>query len=57
MTKMQSSVEKLLRFKLKFDLLRLAEIQERRAEANKLRQRLDEIESRYRTLTKLNTSK
>ena len=51
MTKMQNSVEKLLRFKLKLDLLRLAEIQQRRAEANALRRRLDEIESRYRMLT------
>ena len=51
MTKMQTSVEKLLRFKLKFDLLRIAEIRERRKEAQKLRQRLNELEARYGKLT------
>ena len=51
MTKMQTSVEQLLRFKLKFDLMRLAEIQKRRSEADLLRKRLNEIELRYNTLT------
>ena len=51
MTKMQTSVEQLLRFKLKFDLMRFAEIQKRRAEADLLRQKLNEIEMRYNSLT------